>query len=130
MKDALSIPCAPLGFVKTRVVSDMRTGHTLAKQIHRSLRNPRDVRVVLEVHHHSDEAAKSWEEQDRSQATTKYRALAARLNFLAGDRPDQLLAAKECSRRMRKPRNKDWEAIKRVCRYLIGCPRIVHSRKC
>ena len=25
------------------------------------------------------------------------------------------------------PRNRDWDAIKRVCRYLIACPRMVHS---
>ena len=28
---------------------------------------------------------------------------------------------------MSKPRNKDWEALKRICRYLICCPRMVHS---
>ena len=58
---------------------------------------------------------------------TRYRALAARLNVLAVDRPDLLYVAKECSRRMSKPRNRDWEALKRICRYLIGCPRMVHS---
>ena len=48
-------------------------------------------------------------------------------NFLAVDRPDLLYAAKECSRRMSCPRIHDWEALKRVCRYLIACPRMVHS---
>ena len=28
---------------------------------------------------------------------------------------------------MSKPRNKDVEALKRICRYLIGCPRMVRS---
>ena len=28
---------------------------------------------------------------------------------------------------MSKPRNKYWGALKRICRYLIGCPRMVHS---
>ena len=27
---------------------------------------------------------------------------------------------------MSRPRNKDWEALKRICRYLIVCPRKVH----
>ena len=30
---------------------------------------------------------------------------------------------------MSKPRNKDREAIKRICRFLIGCPRMVLSYK-
>ena len=62
-----------------------------------------------------------------SDEQTRYRALAARLNFLAVDRPDLLYAAKECSRRMSSPRNRDWEALKRISRYLIACPRMVHS---
>ena len=49
------------------------------------------------------------------------------MSFLAVDRPDLLYAAKECSRRMSSPRNRDWEALKRTCRYLIACPRRVHS---
>ena len=92
--DALSIPTTLFGFVKTRVLSDMRTGHTIEtlltgpatnpEYFHRSIRNPRDVRVVLD--HHSDEAAKSWEEQHVFQVKpTKYRESAARLNLLAMD---------------------------------------------
>ena len=138
VEDTLSIPTAPFGFVKSRVANDMKTGHVIETlltgpttkpgQVHRSLKKSRDVRVVLEVYQSKDEVAQSWEEQDMAPGEqTRYRALAARLNFLAVDRPDLLFAAKECSRRMSRPLNKDWEAIKRVCRYLIRCPRIVHS---
>ena len=28
---------------------------------------------------------------------------------------------------MSKPRNKEWEALRRICPYLIACPRMVHS---
>ena len=83
--------------------------------------------MVIKVYVKSGEESIAWEDQEMlPDDQTLYRALAARLNFLAVDRPDLLHAAKECSRRMSKPRNKDWEALKRICRYLIGCPRMVH----
>ena len=73
--------------------------------------------VVLEVPERKGEESVDWEEQDMApEDQTRYRALAARLNFLAVDRPDFLYAAKRCSRRMSRPRNKDWEAIKCICR--------------
>ena len=56
---------------------------------------------------------------------TKYRGLAARLNFLATHRGDLQYAAKECCKHMSKPRKGDWERIKRVGRYLRGKPRSV-----
>ena len=57
-----------------------------------------------------------WDDQSKApEEQTRYRALAARLNFLAVDRPDLLYAAKECARRMSSPRNRDWEALKRIC---------------
>ena len=59
------------------------------------------------------------------QEATRYRAIAARLNYLAGDRPDLLFASKCVCRRMSAPRNKDWEMLKRVARYLKGCPRMI-----
>ena len=56
---------------------------------------------------------------------TKYRAICARVNFLALDRPDLLFPAKECSRSMAEPKRKDWQKLKRVGRYLIMRPRVV-----
>ena len=68
----------------------------------------------------------SWEETELCpQEASEYRAAAARLNYLALDRPDILFASKECSRRMSSPRNGDWEAVKRVVRYLLGKPRLI-----
>ena len=54
-----------------------------------------------------------------------YRALAARLNYLALDRPDVQYAAKEVSKYMSKPRDIDWMKLRRVAKYLIGKPRYV-----
>ena len=60
---------------------------------------------------------------------TKYRALAARLNYLSLDRPDLQHAAKETSKCMSSPRQGDWTKLKRVARYLMGAPRLVQEFK-
>ena len=58
---------------------------------------------------------------------TLYRALAARLNYLAADRPDLLFASKCISKHMADPHVRDWEALKRVGRYLKGAVRLVQN---
>ena len=57
---------------------------------------------------------------------SKFRALAARANFLASDRPDIAFAVKELCRAMAAPSKRDAEALKRLARYLIGQPRVIH----
>ena len=59
-----------------------------------------------------------------SEATT-YRALAARANYLAQDRPDVQYAAKEVCRGMASPTSGDMQKLRRLGRYLIGSPRVV-----
>ncbi len=54
---------------------------------------------------------------------TRYRALAARANYLAQDRPETQYAIKEIARRMATPRQGDWNLLKRLGRYLLGTPR-------
>ena len=56
---------------------------------------------------------------------TMFRALVARLNYLAQDRPDLQFAVKEVARRMAVPKEGDWQALKRIGRYLVGAPRAV-----
>jgi hypothetical protein len=51
-----------------------------------------------------------------------YRALAARMNYLAVDRPDLSFATKEICKCMSDPMQHDWEKLKRVARYLIKVP--------
>ena len=65
------------------------------------------------------------EETMRSEEATRYRGLAARLNYLAMDRSDLQQAAKECCKHMSSPMLGDWERLKRVGRYLRGRPRCV-----
>ncbi len=54
-----------------------------------------------------------------------FRALAARANYLAQDRPDIQFAVKEIARRMATPVGRDWSLFKRLARYLLGAPRAV-----
>ena len=56
---------------------------------------------------------------------TRFRAVAARANYLSGDRPDIQYAVKEICRRMAKPVRGDWEKLIRLGRYLKGAPRCV-----
>ena len=59
-------------------------------------------------------------------SATAYRAMAARANFLAIDRPDIAFSVKEICRRMSAPDEGDLLALKRLGRYLQGAPRLVH----
>ena len=56
-----------------------------------------------------------------------YRRAAARLNYLALDRPDIGFATKEIARCMANPRDVDGNLIKRVLRYLIGTPICIYD---
>ena len=46
-------------------------------------------------------------------------------NCFALDRPDLQFAAKQVAKHMASPREADWEKLKRVAKYLVGCPRAV-----
>ena len=54
---------------------------------------------------------------------TRYRAVAARLNYLTQDRMDLAMATLKVCSRMANPREKDFTAMKRVARYLLHRPR-------
>ena len=64
------------------------------------------------------------EQELGEQEATKYRAIVARCNYLAPDRPDIGFAVKELARQMSKPTKGDWVRLKRFGRYLIGKPRL------
>ena len=58
---------------------------------------------------------------------SKYRAISARINFLALDRSDLQYASKCASQGMSSPTKRSWETVKRIGRYLKGVPRIVQE---
>ena len=75
------------------------------------------------------------EEEERSEElqgaeATRFRAVAARANYLAADRPDIQYAVKEVRRKMAKPVKGDWQKLVRLGRYLRGAPRCVLEYTC
>ena len=57
---------------------------------------------------------------------TEYRAISARINYLAQDRPDIQFQAKEICRFMQNPTSSDWNKIKKLGKYLRGRMRVVY----
>ncbi len=64
-----------------------------------------------------------------SRLHTAFRGAAARANYLAADRVDCQFAAKEICRCMASPSQASWNALKRLCRYLVGLPRMIYIFK-
>ncbi len=58
---------------------------------------------------------------------TAFRGAAARANYLAADRIEWQLAAEEICRWMSTPTENAWGALKRLCGYLAGLPRLVYA---
>ena len=58
---------------------------------------------------------------------TTYRSLSARGNYLAMDRADLQFPVKELMRSMSSPHAENQEKLKRVARYLVGCPRMAQE---
>jgi hypothetical protein len=56
---------------------------------------------------------------------SRFRAMAARANFLSLDRPDVQYAVKELCRDMAAPTATSWMKLKRLARYLLQYPRLV-----
>ena len=66
------------------------------------------------------------EEEELSPAdTTRHRAIVARANYLAADRPDLMYATKEVCRGMAKPTTAHWQKLKRLGKYLVDAGRII-----
>ena len=62
----------------------------------------------------------SEEHQLAEEEETCFRALAARANYLAQDNPFIQFPTKEICRSMAKPREKDFDKLKKLARFLVG----------
>ena len=90
-------------------------------------RRVEEVRVErARLQERGEEAATSSQPLD-VEAASLYRAGAARANYLALDRADLTLAAKELCRRMSSPTMADLVQLRRLARYLVGAPRLLYS---
>ena len=73
-----------------------------------------------------EEKPKQEEEQEKNPADhTRFRAIAARLNYMAADMPDVQFACKEACREMSAPTEGSWRKVKKLGRYLVGRPRVL-----
>ena len=73
-----------------------------------------------------EETKEGEEERLDSGATTRFRAVAARANYLAADRPDLQFASKEVCRAMQAPTTRDWRRLKRLVRYVRDNMRLAY----
>ena len=71
------------------------------------------------------ERMEEYEEELSPSDTTRYRATAARANYLVADRPDLMYAVKELCRGMAKPTRLHWHKLKRLGRYLLESRRTI-----
>jgi hypothetical protein len=79
----------------------------------RGITIPVDAEVVLE---------EGQDESLEGKDITRFRALAARANYLGQDRCDIQYAAKEISRGMARPTKKSMSQVKRLARYMLEVP--------
>ena len=87
----------------------------------------RSVESLIEREMFDEEAEKELNKEDAS----KFRQVAARLNYLAVDRPDLQFPTKEICRGMAKPQQKHLGMLKRIARYLVGRPVVkLHFESC
>ena len=75
------------------------------------------------VHESTVEASMQVGAEMNDHEKTKFRGVAARINYLAMDRSDLQFAAKDLCRKMANPEPKDWDKARRIARYLKFRPR-------
>ena len=138
VRGACKFPDIPAGKLTRRVSRHLDSGalfedlwvtpSTPGRLLQREFRGPKDLEVRVYVYLPKVAGALAWGDVELSPSdATAYRAAAARLNYMAQDRPDAMFAAKECSRRMSRPTDKDWELVVRLVRYFIDKPRLVQT---
>ena len=97
-----------------KLIEDLWLRHDTSERVlRRKLRALTDIDVVIELDEVADVDDTAWEDiVMEPEQQTQYRAIAARVNFLAVDRPDLQYASKETSRLMSSPTNGAWLLLK------------------
>jgi hypothetical protein len=109
-----------------RIEADPRHQEILAAQLEEGTRSL-STAGVKERDKAKEEEEEEAEKPLGEDGTKYFRSGAARANYLSLDRPDLAFATKELCRRMSAPTYRDLEALRRVCRYLLGAPRVVYE---
>ena len=116
------IRCTPDGY---ELEADLRHAELIIEQL-----GMKDAKPVVTPGIDTEVECLAWtdepegEELDRAEST-RYRAIAARCNYLQPDRPDIQYAAKEVCRLMSRPTARAMDMLRRIGRYLRGKPRLV-----
>ena len=120
---------------------DSRSGQVLGRVITYSEKgikyeaDPRHAEIIVEMLNLTNTkpvGSPGWKEEPdegellEGEERTAYRALSARVNYLAQDRPDIQFAGKEICRFMQSPKSSDWMKLKKLGRYLRGKMRLVY----
>ena len=112
--------------VEGKLIEDLKIDdRTSAKLMDRHLRSATDIDVEVEINEIDETPNDDDDVLLEGAEASKYRAVTARINFLAQDRVELLFAAKECSRHMSAPCRGDFGPLKRIGRFLLGRPRSV-----
>ena len=75
--------------------------------------------------HEQDEGDGDNDMEMEADEAKRFRAITARLNYLAVDRVDLQYSVKEAARHMSAPRTSSWTLLTKIGRYLVGKPRLV-----
>ena len=110
--------CTPAGW---EVEADQRHADLIVQEL--DLSNAHGVITPGEVEPRRKEGEN--EEELNPEETTRYRAITARANYLAADRPDIMYSVKELCRGMAKPTKAHWHKLKRLGRYMVENRRTV-----
>ncbi len=115
--------------VRALGLEDAKPSPTPGTKIAKKKRSPQDATETDSEAEEAEEeegAVRGEDGDEMTQSDAKeYRAIVARLNYIASDRPDIQFAVKEAARNMSAPKNRDWPAVKRIGKYLKGRPRLV-----
>ena len=98
--------------------ADQRHAEAIVKDI--KLENGRAVVTPCTSETELKEEGSGEEKIEECKTDTLFRSVAARLNFLAADRPDLQYASNRTSKHMSNPSALGWRLLKRVGRYFLG----------
>ena len=76
-----------------------------------------------------EKAGQSEDAELDAEEARRYRAITARMNYLAVDRVDIQYSVKEAARHMATPKTSSWKLLNKIGRYGMGRPRLVMSFK-
>ena len=139
VKDASEVPHPWAGQTLRRVTRGAEDGALIEdlwvypgmsdKRRSKVLKEKKDVIVEVDVCEEEEGSDDGGREPLSSKDATAFRAIAARINFMAVDRPDLQYCSKEASRCMAQPVGDDWTKLRRMGRYLLHRGRVAHLYK-